>query len=207
MKKTDYLIIAILLLGSVIALILASKKTEFKEMKSSELLYEINKLERYFTTDEVAKFIIDKQPDIILIDLRDTSEYKSFTIQGAINIPYDSVFSANYEGILKNKDIRKIFFSNGSSLADQAWLVLKRAGFENIYVMKGGLNLWFETIIEPQKPQDGSSPEDFDLYANRKGISTYFVGSNVAESNISTPQPVINVQQNKQQTQTGGGCQ
>jgi len=206
MKKTDIFIISLLVIGALIVVILPKKKQKYNEISSKELIYEINKKERYFTTENVAQFIMDKNPSVILIDMRSNEEYQKYTLQGAINIPYDSLFNKNFEGIIKDDTYKKILFSNGTTLADNFWILTKRANLPNFYVMQGGLNTWFETIIKPQKPSEEASPEEFDLYEFRKGANAFFVGTNVSESNVAAPEVIkVEIKENKQQT--GGGCQ
>ena len=41
-------------------------------------------------------------------------------------------------------------------------------------VLKGGINEWYATIINPLKPADNMPASDFELYATRKAASMFF---------------------------------
>lgn len=204
MKKKDLLFIGILFIGAIWVVLIPNSKNIYHQILPSELVYEISKDERYISTDDVAKFIIDKDPSILLVDVRTPEEYKEYSLQGALNIPYDSLLNESSKGLV-NQDIYKIiFYSNGSSLADQAWLTCKRIGYDNNYVMKGGLNRWFQTIIRPIKPEEFALPEEFELYSFRKGASMFFGGGSTADKNGSEEVVEFEVQERAVSTNLGG---
>lgn len=205
MKKTDLIFIGVLLIGGLWVLILFKPVKGFNEISPEELLYEMNLDERYFTTDEVAKFIIEKDPEILLVDLRTEDEYEYYTLPGALNIPFDSIFNPNFE-MFFNQDVYKVvFFSNGTSMADQAWLLTKRVGYSNIFVMEGGLNYWFQTIIRPIKPEEKASPDEFAKYSFRKGASMFFGGgSSDGEGSATDMSLDFQVQQRATDSNLGG---
>ncbi|MBN2891226.1 MAG: rhodanese-like domain-containing protein [Bacteroidales bacterium] len=205
MKKLDLILIAILFIGASWAAFTPNKQSKANEISPEELTYKMS-LDRYFTTEEVALFIMNEDPSILLVDIRDQKDFSEFSIPGALNIPYDSILSPNYISILNPYGYRTILFSNGSSFADQAWLVCTRAGYENLYVMEGGLNTWIETVINPVEPKPYASPEEFDLYRIRKGASLYFgTAIPVEEGDVEAPNIII--QQNTNNTEeSGGGC-
>ncbi len=202
MKKQDWYILLPLLLGAIWLAFLPNKRYKYHEVDAKELLYELNQNDRYISTDDVAKAIITQDPSVILVDVRANDDYTKFTLPGALNIPFDSLLNDNYRSYLDQDVYTVVLFSNGSSLADQAWLVLHRMGYEGTKVMKGGLNSWIETIIRPTKPEEYAAPEEWELYEFRKGASFYFGGGSgdVSSDEGSAPPPVVPVQRN-----TGGG--
>ena len=206
MKKKDIIIIGIMLIVALWIIVLPKNKSEFYEISPSELINEINKNERYISTDDVAKYIIEKNPTVLLVDIRTKDEYKEYTLPGALNIPYDSILSPNFENYVNQNIYTVIFFSNGSSLSDQAWLNCKRIGFNNIYVMKGGLNHWFQTIIRPIEPEEFATPEEFDLYSFRQGASMFFGGG--SSDGSSGDATTLTVEFQQRDTEVGaGGCE
>ena len=79
-------------------------------------------------------------------------------------------------------------------------------GFENIYVMEGGLNKWFADIMQPEMPPATAPNEAIDLYTFRKGASLYFGGG--SEENMGTDmkgKDVKIIRRNKKAV-TAGGC-
>ncbi len=209
MKKSDWYILIPILLGAIWLSFLPNKRYKFHEISPKELLYQISQNKRYFSTDQIAKAIIGKNPSFILVDVRTPEEYAKFTLNGALNIPFDSLMNADFNSYLDQNTYKVVLFSNGSSLADQAWLLLHRMGYKGTYVMKGGLNKWIETIIRPEKPTDLTSEKDRERYQFRKTASLFFGGgssiaSDEKSSNSAPPMPVI---KRKKTATNVGGCE
>jgi rhodanese-related sulfurtransferase len=202
MRKTYIIvIISAVLLGLTVALLPANDNS--KELSPDEMLLELLDETRFFSSDEVAQLIISGDPSILLIDVRTPEEYAEFTLSGAINIPLDSIMNEDYEYIINQQGMKNILFSNGTIYANQAWFLTKRLNYNNIYVLKGGLNNWFETIITPDKPESTKNQEAIDLYEFRKGAMQYFTGGGeIIESETSD----IKVEIKKTEKKTGGGC-
>jgi len=194
-------IIIALLLGITIAIL--PEKDNSKELSPVEMLSEIMDETRFFTTDEVADLIIKSDPSVLLIDVRTPEEYSEFSLPGAINIPLDSILSENYEAILNQTSVKNIFYSNGTIYANQAWTITNRLNYANNYVLKGGLNEWFETIILPKKPLETDSQAEMDLYEYRKSAMKYFTGGGEI---IETETPDIKIEIKKTEKKQGGGC-
>jgi rhodanese-related sulfurtransferase len=206
MKKQDWYILLPLLVGAIWLAFLPNKRYKYHEIKPHDLLYNLNLAQHYISTDDVAKAIIKQDPSVILIDVRDTAQYAKFTLSGALNIPFDSLLNENYKSFLDQDIYTVVLFSNGSSLADQAWLLLQRMGYKGTRVMKGGLNEWIETIIRPSKPNEFAGQDQWDLYEFRKGASFFFGGGsgNVSDESTTAPPPVVPVQRNNNEGNVGG---
>lgn len=207
MKKCNWYIFGILLLAAIWLSFLPNKRYKYHEINSEKLLYQMNLKNKYFSTDEIAKAIMSKDPSFILVDVRTPEEYSKYTLQGALNIPFDSLMSPTFSSYLDQKTYNVVLFSNGSSLADQAWLLLHEMGYTGTHVMKGGLNKWIETIIKPSKPDELASHQEFELYEFRKTASQFFGGgtSVASNDNSSAPPPVVVVK--KKKAGNVGGCE
>ncbi|MFD1315814.1 rhodanese-like domain-containing protein [Namhaeicola litoreus] len=130
--------------------------------------------ERFISSDELVDRIINKDPSMILVDVRTDSEFKKFTLPGSVNIPLESFLNEEYASYFDQNIYDIILFSNDNFMANEAWLLGNRMGFNNLYVLKGGLNDWFETIFNPTMPPETASKEAFDLYDFRKAAALYF---------------------------------
>lgn len=205
MKKNEIILLGFLFLLAFWSLFLPKKVWVYHQIPAKELHYELTKNDKFISVEDVAQAIIEKRTDLILIDVRDTSQYKAFTLPGALNITYDSLLFKT-DNIAHNPDLIKVLFSNGNTLAQQCWFMAKRANLKNIYIMDGGLNAWFDNILNPQPPQQPYSNEQDRLYQRRKGLSTYFVGSKNAPSTPTTNKNAIPVQQIKKKESKLGGC-
>jgi len=138
---------------------------------------------RFFTTDLAAKKIINGDPLIFLVDVRTQDEFDGYSLPGAINIPLKDL-PLDVSRAYLNTDGRDIvFYSIDNVLSEKAWIICKQQGHKNIYVLDGGLNKWFETIIEPEVPDETASTAEFDLFAFRTGASIYF-GSGITAAAV-----------------------
>ncbi len=177
--RKRYFMLAALFLIMALGLVVLPEKDNKKELKPEVLLGEISDDSRFFTVDEVAKMVISRNPEILLVDVRPKAEYEKISLEGAVNIPLKDIFSKEADRYLNSEDYKVVLFSNGAIYADQAWLLLRRAGRKNVFVMKGGLNEWVNTIMHPKKPDETASKDEFDKYRFRQAACRYFAGGSV----------------------------
>ena len=164
--------------------------------------------ERYISTDKLADRLVNKDPTVMLIDTRPEAEFKSFALPNAINIPLREILNKEKYGYLDQDVYDIILYSNNNFYADQAWILTNRLGYKNIYVLKGGLNEWFNTIISPKYPDETMPEEAFNLYSFRKAAGMYF-GVGITPEKVETPKPppmkkVITVKKKKKKKPEGG---
>lgn len=180
MNKGFYYLAPVMLILALGLLVLPGRKN-LHELKPQQLLSEINDQTRFLTTDQVAEAIIDKDPYYVFVDVRKPGEFQEFSLEGAINIPLAEILQPNNIAELEKGNRRLVFFCNGDILSEQAWLLLRRKGMKNIFVMKGGLNRWFATIINPERPVSTSSDADFRQYNTRMAASLFFAGGGAVQ--------------------------
>ncbi len=208
MKKTDYIILSLFLLLGVIAAFMPNAKPHNVILDSHTFLYKLSS-EHFYTTDDVAKAIINKDPSLLLIDVRSPEEYKKYTLPGAINIPVDSLLLDKYRNYVDQDVYNVVLFSNGTELAEKAWVMCTGLGYDHLYVMRGGLNRWFTTIFMPPKPKDEAHQSAFELYNFRKAAARYFgIGGTIEQPQSSAPavQPQVNIPKTSGAPE-GGGCE
>lgn len=169
-----YIFISVVFIAMSLILVLLPKQENRDAYPPDLLLLEVNSSDRFLTIDHIAERIIEGDPSILLVDVRSMDMYDEYHIPGSINIPLQDVLNDSLNAALKfkNKDI--VFYSNSTLSADQAWILCRRNKMENQYVMKGGLNAWFEDIMNPVAPQDIEGSDAIALYEFRKGASVYF---------------------------------
>ncbi len=171
-----YFIPIALLVGLGIVLVMLPPKKTYTEIQPEELLRQITSSSRFISPDVVADRLIKKDPTLLLVDVRSSEEYSEYSLPGALNIPLKDIFLPEKQELLTSKGVETIFFSNGDILADQAWILCKRTGLQNIFVMKGGLNEWFNSFFQVLPPPESSSSAEIELYQFRSGVRQYFTG-------------------------------
>src|SRR5665648_5178 len=101
----------------------------------------------YFSVDQVARFLISEDSTVQIIDLRSPEEFRSENIPGSINIPYEKLLGIDPGSFLKSGNIKNIFYSNGDLYSNYALVISRGLKYKNIYVMSGGLNEWFNSVM------------------------------------------------------------
>jgi rhodanese-related sulfurtransferase len=169
--------IGLLCLGFILVLLPLSAGWSFT-VKPQKLLSEILEKNTYFSIDQVAKFIVSEDSSVRIIDLRSPEEFRTMNIPGSINIPYNQ-FVSNYPGSLLNSDnIKNIFYSNGDFDSNYALVVAKGLNYKNTYVMKGGLNEWFNIIMNSTFTGERISARENALFETRTRARRMFTEIN-----------------------------
>jgi len=210
MKPLHYLTLVLLIMAVIIAFVPQNTTRPYK-LTAAQLLEEIRTGTQFISPDEVADKIIKKDPSIQLIDVRNPREFDQFSLPGAVNIPLQDILSENYFDILNQGTKMNIFYSNGSTEANEAWLLTRQLGYQNNYVLQGGLNYWMETVLNPLKPGSISSNDEIARYDFRKAASMALGGGDATSvapaasaGTTSTPKPVIIPVKKKKKA--AGGC-
>ncbi|NVO21171.1 MAG: hypothetical protein HXX13_15820 [Bacteroidetes bacterium] len=207
-----YTILAILLIIAASGLLFLPDRSKPKEINPQELLAAIDDPARFISTDQVTERIIGADPALQLIDVRSPEEFRKFAMQGAINIPIDSLLIPQFKDVLTQAGKDKVFYSSSDLAADEAWQICRRTSVPRIYVMKGGLNEWFNTIMKCSEPNATAPSQDIDLYHFRLAARQYFTGgsqlnSGQREGNSgASDKKAEEVKVVKKETKTGGGC-
>ncbi|MGF7137907.1 rhodanese-like domain-containing protein [Roseimarinus sediminis] len=193
-------------LGLIIAAVPENTTKQYK-LSASQLLEEVKENRQFVSTDQIADMLVQQDPSLQLIDVRNSDEFEKFHLPGAINIPISSLLSEDWEPYL-NQDVKmNVFYSNGNTLANEAWMITRQLGYINNYVMMGGMNYWAETIMSPDKPAQLSPNDEFARYDFRKGAGKALGGGDLQESEESAsapPPPPIQARPKKKKV--AGGC-
>ena len=201
-----YIILALVLIVLAGGLILLPASHKTNDVKPEILFKEINNPARYLSVDLVAERLINEDPSVMLIDIRTPDQFESYSLPGAFNIPLDEIALPDWMDYLNQEDMDVVLYSNGDVISDQAWIICSRLGYKNLYVMSGGLNLWFEDIMQPVAPVETAPSEDFDLYAFRRAASIHFGGSMVDISTETTVAEPVKLIKREKKTVAEGGC-
>ncbi|MFZ4522262.1 MAG: rhodanese-like domain-containing protein [Bacteroidales bacterium] len=208
MKPLHYLTLVLLILALVIAFVPQNTTRPYK-LTAEQLLAEIRTGTQFISPDEVADKIIQKDPSIQLIDVRNPREFDLFSLPGAINVPLQDILAEKNTDVLNQSTKMNILYSNGSTEANEAWLLTRQLGYQNNYVLQGGLNYWMETILNPTRPVTVVSNDELARYDFRKAASNALGGGDAAAiapaaSSAATPKPgIVPVKKKKK---ASGGC-
>ena len=177
MNTREKFSIVLLCLGFILALLPLSGSRSFT-VKPNELLSEVLDDKTYLTVDQVAKFIISEDSSVQIIDLRSPEEFKTVNIPGSINIPYSELLDNDSGNILNNGKTMNIFYSNGDFDSNYALSIARGLNFKNTYVMKGGLNEWFKTVMNSNFTGETITARENSLFEARTRAKKMFTEMN-----------------------------
>jgi rhodanese-related sulfurtransferase len=195
-------------LGILVAAI-PDNKVAITKADANQLLAEIKDGSNIITTDAVADMLVKKDPSLVLVDLRSKSDYDQFHLPGAINVPIDNILSEDYAGLFDQDLKMNVLYSNGTTNASQAWMLLRQKGYRNLYVLKGGLNYWAETIMNPAKPSSSSPEDELARYDFRKAAGGVLGGGNLTPAegqNQATAPALPSLPSAPKKKRAAGGC-
>ncbi len=164
----------LLVLGVIIALAPVDKMAD-QNLTTDQLLQEWTSAEPYIHADRLAHWIINDDPGFQVIDLRPAEDYKQYHIPGNQHVPFNALQEADLQSMIDPYKI-KILVSNGNTRASQAWLLLRRMGYENLYVLKGGMNYWVDVFNSPEKPGMAAADDEIFKYQFRKSAGAVMMG-------------------------------
>lgn len=203
----NYIVLVIIAVGLAIGILVMDRTEQIQDIDPETLAVNYNDPSRFLSIDEVTDRLVSKDPGLLLIDVRPAEQFKMFAIPNAINIPLDSLLANSTLELMRMTEMDKVLYSNSGVSSDQAWLLMERMNMPSVFVMEGGLNNWFKSIVQASAPPSTASREDFDLYSFRLAANQYFYGS--AEKPISTEIKVAKKTQvirKAPEPETGGGC-
>ncbi len=197
---------SLILLGAMLALSPAGTR-KASTVSPQALVEAITNESDHIAAEELAKWLIDKKPDLLIVDMRSAEEFAQYHIPGAVNIPFNKLFEPETQETLSN-DITIVLYSNGGTHAAQAWVLLKQMGIDS-FVLLGGLNYWIEAILNPKAPNDLVADAEILKYQFQKSASGYFVPGGAVSASVdssrTTAKPKVQIDV-KQKKKARAGC-
>lgn len=194
--------VALLGIGLILAFLPYNPAKTFR-LKPTELLEKSVSEEMYFSVDQVARFVNIEDSTLQIIDLRSEEEYKICNIPGSVNIPFDELLNPDFGGYWNEPGTKTIFYGNGDQLANSAWTIVTGLGSENCFVMKGGLNEWYKTVMLTQFSGEKITPRENALFENRFKARKSFIEINSLPDSVKMQ---FMAAKRLKEMQLDGGC-
>jgi rhodanese-related sulfurtransferase len=93
---------------------------------------------------DLAAWIVETRADYRLIDVRDAAAYQQYHIPTADHVPMPALTDA---GLRRHEKV--VLYSDGSTDAAQAWMLLRAQGYKGVYILNGGLDAWKAQVLFP----------------------------------------------------------
>jgi len=174
----------ILLMFGILLAILPLSSSRSLIVNPTKLLSEVLNPGVTFTVDQTAKFIVNEDTTVVIIDLRSNEEFRKISLPGAVNIPYENLIKSDPARYLSDKSKRYIFCSNGDFYSSYALVYTRGLRYGNTYVMSGGLNEWFRTVMESKFTGERISARENSLFEIRTKAGKLFTQINTLPDSL-----------------------
>jgi rhodanese-related sulfurtransferase len=108
---------------------------------------------RMMSADELAFRVLDKDPRLVIVDVRSAEEFQKMTLPGAVNVQLRDMFGKEWSGLLGVRHKQRVFIDDDGTAARNAALLATRLGYANVSMLEGGLNNLRSTILGFQPPK------------------------------------------------------
>jgi rhodanese-related sulfurtransferase len=148
--------------------------------------------------DELAFRIVDKEPNIRIIDIRTPAQYAKLALPGSSSIQVNDFFGKDMMVSFSERHVKKVLVGNGEAQEHTAYLLLQELGYENLAVLKGGFDAFDKTILNPSIFIPTGTRWDADVKSFRESARTEILKMIEANKN-KAPKEIV-----KRKIQ--GGC-
>jgi len=125
---------------------------------------------------ELLNTIHDHPINLIMLDVRDESNYNIFHLADARQVPFDELAGITPELHLEPENTVIVLMSNDETAATQAWRYLVAESIPNVYILEGGINNWLSVFAEEDNRimAVDSSPDDSLRFAFAAALGAAF---------------------------------
>ena len=138
--------IAVLIIASGNNVLFSGAKIQLPSRDLNKILSENAENQKIISPLELARMIVNRQKKIACVDVRPQNLFDQWHIAGAVNLaPQDS--------LLKLRRYKKfdsiVLYGKGLIRPAQLQLALQQEGYNNCYVMNGGVEKFFSQVLKP----------------------------------------------------------
>jgi rhodanese-related sulfurtransferase/uncharacterized membrane protein YedE/YeeE len=139
--------IAVLALG-VLFIFMPDRKTHFIN-EVTDARYISSHPVQTMDVDELAFRIVDREPNVRIVDLRAASKYAKLALPGSDNMALRDFFSKEWAPLFSQRHVKKVLLADNETEERAGYLLLQKLGYENLAVLKGGFEAFNNTILTP----------------------------------------------------------
>jgi rhodanese-related sulfurtransferase len=118
------------------------------------------------TADELAYRIVDRDPALVVVDVRPAADFAKGSLPGAVNMAVGDFFGRAMPPTIAQAHRRKVFVADDESEAETAATLAALLGFANVAVLRGGWS-GFRSVILERTAQGGGNAVSADVAAFR----------------------------------------
>jgi hypothetical protein len=156
---------------SLSAFILTERKDSLQNLVSNRDFVNNYDMET-MSVDEFAYRIMKDDKKLQIIDFRPIEEYKKQSLPGSTSFTFDNLFEKEPSKILRIRSKTNVFVANDEYSERQLAIIANRLGFNNVTILKGGLNSFNEEILNFDKNSIATTKQEVDTYRFRTKASS-----------------------------------
>ena len=151
-----------------------SRSTRPGLVDAATLASEIEREADHVTARELAAWIREGKKGLHVLDVRSDSEFTAYHIPSAERASLNEIVAREPQ-----PGETLVLYSEGGAHAAQAWVLLRAAGHEHVYFLRGGLLDWMDDVMNPVVSGDSA--------ADVAALSRYFGGVPRAGTESAVP--------------------
>ena len=199
----------IFILVIVIGLLTINRPDLKFSMSMEEAIEQVMLNEDEMYPEDLVGIIEMEEPGYVLIDLRNPYEFMKSHINGAVNIPSNSILDKANLKMFKQHladSVTVVVYGQTQLEANGPWMILKQMGFQNIKVLMGGYHYFTTGPLDfydmPEVPEYLVEEPAYDFFGVMETL-----GSRSFEEEESGEQPqVVIPTRKKKENVIEGGC-
>jgi rhodanese-related sulfurtransferase len=102
----------------------------------------------YMDADELAFRLLDRDPRLLVVDVREEGAYKRMPLPASVNIPLMELPGRQWAPVLGRRRAIRVFVDENGDTARRAALLAERLGYDDVRVLRGGLDELRHTILD-----------------------------------------------------------
>lgn len=129
---------------------------------------------RLMTADELAFRILDSDPRLQVIDVRDAKEFETLSLPGSVNIPVDAMFGKEWRDVLGHQAKEKVFVGREGEDGASAATLARLLRYDRVAFLEGGLATFQREILSAPRalaasPIEAPGSADVQRFRERAG--------------------------------------
>ena len=124
---------------------------------------------RMVAPDELAIHILDRDPRMQLIDVREAADYAKSTLPGAVNIAGGSLLGKESKNSLADSRTLKVFFAKSEAESVRAAALARLTGAGNVAALEGGLDGFMTSVVNAGAANAGAIDPETHAFRLRAG--------------------------------------
>jgi rhodanese-related sulfurtransferase len=103
---------------------------------------------RAMDPDELAFRLLDRDPRLLVVDVRSEAAYKQMPLPSSVNLRVEELFGRQWAPVLGRRHAIRVFVDEDGADALRGALLAERLGYDDVRVLRGGLTALRRTILD-----------------------------------------------------------